>query len=80
MTLLKFTTVKNIMEESLPDGVNFLVSERAVNQMSREIDEFVLRVVRKACRMAGYSKRVTIKAEDILMAMEILKGLKYGDD
>lgn len=73
MTLLKFTTVKNVMEECMPIDDKFLVAEKAVNQMSWEIDKFVKRVTLKAWKMAQFAKRKTIKPEDIVMAMEILR-------
>lgn len=74
MALLRFTTVKHLMEECLLDTNVTLVSERAVQQMSKELDAFMMRVLGKASRMARHANRKTIKVEDILIAMESLRG------
>jgi len=79
-SLLKLTTVKNIMEECLPERQVFHISERAAAQMSNEIDGFVKRVVMKALRMAQHTGRVVVKAEDVVLAMEIIRASRYGDD
>jgi histone H3/H4 len=75
MALLKMTTIKNIIIECVAkQSEDARVSEKGVVEFSRMVDDFCKELALKSWRMAQHAQRTTIKPEDVLMAMELMRG------
>ena len=73
MSLLKHATVKRMMEIVLSDIDDARIAERSAYVMSDEIDRFVTEVIKQAWSLANHRKSITIKPDDIMIAMEIVR-------
>lgn len=72
----KFQSIKNAMDEILnedKDTKGMRVAERAVMQAQMSSEDFLKRLVKQAAILAKHTKRKTIKREDLLLALDMLR-------
>lgn len=72
----KFQSIKNAMDEIInEDGKTkgMRVAEKAVMQVQTDMEDHLRMVVRQAAIFANHTGRRTIKREDILLALDVLK-------
>ena len=72
----KYQTIKNAMDEILnemEETKGMRVAEKAVVEMQGRMENVLREMVKQAALFANHTGRRTIKREDILLAIEVLK-------